>query len=180
MADQLPATAERAVSRPREEIIREAKRIEESLLYSSKGHFAAAHFWSKFHLWVGIPMVVLAAIAGAAALRKFDTDGTVARICSIVVVILSAVMTFLNPNDKASAHLNAGNSYDALMNKVRMFWSIDCWRTEADEILAEKIAHLSEQKDKLNQTCPQIPPWAYAIAKRGIKAGEGSYSIDKD
>ena len=179
MVDQVQTTEERTISRSREETIKEAKRIEESLLYSSKGHFAAAHFWSRFHLWVGIPMVVLAALAGAAAFRSFDTDGIGAGICSLVVVVLSSVMTFLNPNEKASAHLNAGNSYDALMNKVRLFWSIDCWRPEIDDVVSKRVAHLSDQKDKLNQNCPQIPSWAYKRAKQGIEAGEGDYRIDK-
>jgi hypothetical protein len=36
-------------------------------------------------------------------------------------------MTFISPNEKAKLHLSAGgNSYDSLMNKIRIFWSIDC------------------------------------------------------
>jgi hypothetical protein len=118
MASTLPSTAERALPQSTEEVIREAKRIGESLLHSSKGHFAAASFWSKFHLWVGIPMVLCAAVAGASALGKFDPSGIVSGVLSILVVCLSSVMTFLNPNDKAGAHLTAGNRYDALMNTV--------------------------------------------------------------
>jgi hypothetical protein len=41
-----------------------------SVLYSAKGHFVAANFWTNFHLWIGIPMVLLAAIAGASALSQ--------------------------------------------------------------------------------------------------------------
>ena len=177
--DKEVTTAERPVSRPKEEVIREAKRIEESLLYSSKGHFAASHFWSKFHLWVGVPMVILSGVAGASALSKFDSGGTIAGLLSIVVVTLSSVMTFLNPNEKANAHLSAGNQYDALMNKVRMFWSIECWRNESDDVLAEKLAHLSDQKDKLNQDSPQIPRRAYNKARKGIQGGEAEYRVDK-
>jgi hypothetical protein len=179
MDNSTPNTAERSVSRPREEIIREAQRIEEALLYTSKGHFAAAHFWTNFHLWIGIPMVVLSAIAGAKAFGKLDADGQIAGYLSIVVVVFSALMTFLNPNQKASAHLNAGNNYDALMNRVRIFSSIDCWRQESDEFLAEGLIRMSEQKDKLNQTCPQVPHFAYLIARRGIKDGEAQYAVDK-
>src|SRR5881394_1255412 len=86
MADPTPNTAERAVSKPREEIIRQAKRMEEGLLYSSKGHFAASAFWSKFHLWIGIPMVILAAVAGANAFKQFDPSGVAATVCSMIVV----------------------------------------------------------------------------------------------
>lgn len=179
MDEQQPNTGEIVVSKTKDDIIKESKRIEESLLYSSKGHFAASHFWNNFHLWIGIPMVILSAIAGASALAQFDPNHILAGILSIVVVALSGVMTFLNPNEKSSAHLNSGNNYDSLMNKIRIFWSIDCWKDESEQVLTERLKYFSEQKDKLNQTCPQIPKWAYKIAKKGIKDGEGNYEVDQ-
>lgn len=174
------ATAETTISKTKSEIIKESKRIEESLLYSAKGHFAAAHFWNNFHLWVGIPMVLLSAIAGASALAQFDPQHIIAGICSIIVAALSGVITFLNPNEKSNSHVNAGNNYDSLMNKIRMFWSIDCWRDESEQVLTERLKYFSEQKDKLNQSYFQIPRWAYNIGKRGIKSGEADYAVDKE
>ncbi|WP_131777950.1 SLATT domain-containing protein [Legionella bozemanae] len=119
-------TAERPISKTKSEIIREAKRIEESLKYSSKGHFAAAHFWSNFHLWIGIPIVILSAIAGASSFTQFAPKYITTGIIALIVTGLSSIMTFLNPNERSSNHLNSGNNYDALQNKVRIFWSIDC------------------------------------------------------
>lgn len=179
MVSQQPTTAERLASQTKEEVIKEAKRIEEGLLYSSKGHFASAHFWGNFHLWIGVPMVLFSAIAGAAALSHFDPNHIVAGVLSITVAALSGVATFLNPNEKVSAHLKAGNSYDSLMNTVRIFWAIDCWGAESDQLLTEKLKFFSEQKDKLNNSCPQIPRWAYRSAKKGIERGEGEYTVDK-
>lgn len=152
-------TAEKPTSKTKDEVIKEAQRIEEGVLYSAKGHFVSANFWTNFHLWVGIPMVLLAAIAGASALSQFDSKHIVAGIISIIVAALSGVMTFLNPNEKANSHFNAGNNYDSLQNKVRMFWSIDCWRDESEQVLTEKLKHFSEQKDRLNQSSPHIPRW---------------------
>ncbi|MDD3437568.1 MAG: SLATT domain-containing protein [Candidatus Gastranaerophilales bacterium] len=180
MDKQQPTTAEKPVSKTKDEIIKEAKRVEECLLYSSKGHFAASYFWGNFHLWIGVPVVLLSAVAGASALSQFDPKHVIAGLISILVAALSGVMTFLNPNEKASVHLNAGNNYDSLMNKVRIFWSIDCWRDESEQVLTEKLKYISEQKDKLNQSCPQVPRWAYNIAKKGIRDGEGDYTIDKN
>lgn len=179
MDNQKPTTEEKLVSKTKEEIIKESKRIEESLMYSSKGHFVAASFWNHFHLWVGIPVVVLSAIAGASALSKLDPEHIIAGSISITVAALSGVMTFLNPNEKASVHLNSGNNYDSLMNKVRIFWSIDCWRDESEQVLTERLKYFSEQKDNLNHSCPQIPPWAYKAAKKRVNDGEGEYLVDK-
>ena len=154
--------------------------MEEALLFTSKGHFATSRFWRNFHLWLGIPIVILSAIAGVAAFQKIDSNQNIAGIFSIIVVAFSSVLTFLNPNEKTASHLNAGNHYDSLMNMIRIFWSIDCWRDESEQILTEKLKYFSEQKTKLNQSSPQLPRWAYFVAKKGIEAGVGDYAVDKD
>jgi hypothetical protein len=180
MDSQPITTGERPISKPKQEIIREAKRIEESLLYSSKGHYAAARFWSTFHLWIGIPMVVITAIAGATAFKTFDSSGVLAGICALIGVVLSSLMTFVNPNEKESQHRIAGHNYDSLMSTVRLFWSVECWRTDDEAILADTLTQLSEHKSKLNQACPQIPTFAYKKAKKGIKEGEGTFKADRN
>jgi hypothetical protein len=178
MDEQLPSTAERSPSRTKQEIIKEAQRIEETVLYSSKGHLVSAVLWRRFHLAIGIPTVLLSGLAGAAALSSFDPNHLVAGSLSIVVAALSAVSTFLNPNEAVSAHRAAGSSYDSLMNRVRIFRSIDCWREESEQVLTERIKRFSEEKDDLNSKCPQIGPWAYRKAKKGILAGEAKYAVD--
>lgn len=178
LAARQPATAERPVSSTREEILKEAKRIEESALYSSKGHFAAAEFWTNFHLWIGIPTVVLAATG--ATFTFSDSYRTQAGILALVVAVLSSLTTFLNPNERAGTHSTAGNNYNALRNKTRIFWTIDCWREHAgDEMLTERLKDLSDEVNKLNQSHPQIPGWAYKIGKTRILAGEGTHMVDK-
>lgn len=179
MAKQQQTTAEKSISKTKEEVIKEAKRIEEALLYSSKGHFAAGYLWTRSHLFLGIPIVILSALAGASALSQFDPNHVWAGVISLIVVVLSSIMTFLNPNEKSEIHRKAGNNYDALMNKIRIFWSIDCWREDSEKVLTEKLRLFSEHKSKLNDECPQVPWWAYRIAKKGIEGGEGDYAVDK-
>ncbi len=171
------STTEQQISKTKEEVIKESHRIEESALYSSKGHFAAAYFWSNFHLCIGIPMVILAAIAGSSFINNNNYIG---GILSIIIAIFSAVMTFLNPNERANTHLNAGNNYDALQNDIRIFRTIDCWQENTEPLLTERLKNFSNYKNQLNQGSPQIPWWAYRIAKKGIRAGESNYSIDKN
>src|SRR5260370_26600824 len=84
MASQ-PTTAEITVSKAKEEIIKEAKRMEEALLFSSKRHFKAASLWSGFHLCLGIPVVVGSAVAGATAFAQFDVDHVMAGVLSLPV-----------------------------------------------------------------------------------------------
>ena len=94
--------------------------------------------------------------------------------------MLTAVATFPNPNEKAATHLTAGNNYDALCTRSRMFWTIECWKEgNTEQILTERLRDLCDEKNKLNQSCPQIPGWAHNRAKRRIEAGEGVSQVDK-
>ena len=177
MANQQTA-GEVTVSKAKDEIIKEAQRIEEALLISSKKHFVSAQCWGIFHTFLGLPMVVISAIAGAEAFKQFDKQHVLAGYLSISVAVLSAIMTFLNPNQRASKHLASGNGYDALMNRVRIFWSIDCWREGSEAVLTKELKDFSEQKNRLNLNAPPPFIFAYQIAKRGIAAGQGKYEVD--
>jgi len=173
-------TGEQPVSRAKEEILKEASRIEEVCLHSAKGHFVTASFWSGFHHVLGLLTVTLAAIAGTAFFSSTEGHNMVAGIISLITAGLSAVLTFLNPNERATNHLYAGNSYDSLQNKTRIFRTIECLRKESEQVLSEELTALSQHKDRLNQHSPQ-PSWlAYLIARRGIEKGEGSYNVDKE
>jgi hypothetical protein len=174
---EVSTSTERIISKPKEEIIREAKRLYENCLYTSKSHFIEARFWQNLHLWIGVPTVILAGIAGTLAFAEFRQ---LAGILSIVIVVLTSITTFLNPKEQANSHLTAGNNYDSLMTKVRIFWSIDCWREDSDNVLTERLKTYSEERDRLNRDCPQPFKWAYNKARKGIQEGEADYFIDKE
>lgn len=163
----------------KENLIKEARRIEEDSLYSAKGHFVAANFWTNFHLWIGVPTAILAAIAGASALSQFDNHNIIAGILAIIVTALTAVTTFLNPNEKANSHRNAGNKYNSLRNKARIFCEIDSYGEDSEQEITKQLKELAKQRDELNQNSSQIPRWAYKKARKGIEEGETEYKVDE-
>lgn len=162
----------------KEEIRDEAVRIEEDALYSSKSHFYAGQRWSNLHLWIGIPAAVLAAIAGASALSEFQYHSEIAGVLSIIVAALTAVATFVNPSERAITHKNAGNRYNSLRNRSRIFYSIELLSDHDLSNLSEQIKELDEQRNELNEESPQIPKWAFEKARKGIEDGEASYKVD--
>jgi hypothetical protein len=171
--------SEGQLSQRKEEVIKEAKRIEESSLYSSKGHFAAAGFWRNLHFYLGLPATVLAAIAAASAFSQFDSGNVIGGWISICVAAFSGLLTFLNPQEKSAAHFAAGNNFDALQSRVRVFWTVDCRGNDSDLVLSNRLKDLVEEKNELNRKSPQIPRFAYRTARKGIAAGEADYKVDK-
>jgi hypothetical protein len=173
-------TTEKAVSVPKKEIIKEAKRIEENCLHTSRSHFKAAQFWTNFHLWMGIPTVILAGIAGTLAFADFRHHDTYAGILAMVIVVFTSVTTFLNPKERANIHLTSGNNYDSLLSRVRIFHTIDCRTENPEELLADRLKSFADERDRLNRDCPQPPKWAHERAKKGINEGEADYKVDKE
>jgi len=166
----------------RQQIIDEAKRLEESTLYSYKGHHNAAARWGYAHLWLGLPATVLSTIVGAASfaqLAKQNTDIALLAGCiSIAIAVLSGTITFLNPNKREAAHLAAGNALERIHNEARVFWSVDCLLEKSDVVLSNKLRDMIDRKSDLNGKSPQIPKWAYNKAKAGIDAGEAEFKVD--
>ena len=126
----------------KEKIKSEAQRIEEDSLYSAKGHFYAAQFWVDINLWLGGVSAVLSGIAGASALSEFDYHNIVAGVISLVVAALTAVITFVNPNEKAASHQKAGNKYSALRSEVRIFYNLETGTLD-DKSMVDELKKLN-------------------------------------
>lgn len=160
------------------EIIKEAKRIEEDAIHSAKGHFNASMYWRRIHFWIGIPATICAAIAGASALAAFQYHEVIAGVLSIVATILSALATFINPNQKAEIHQTSGTYFSALKNKIRLFYNIEI--AQLDDLKATReIKKYGNERDDLNKKSPEISTRAFNKAKNGIDQGEATYAIDK-
>ena len=127
----------------------ESTRIEEDCLYSGKSHFYAGQRWTSLHLWIGIPAAVLAAIAGASALSDFAYHSTVAGTLSILVAALTAVATFVNPSERAITHKNAGNKYNSLRNRARVFRSVELPTGNDTNKLTEQIKFIGRRAKQI-------------------------------
>ena len=160
-------------------IIDELERIEEDCLYSSKGHYMAGQLWVNVNLWIGGIAALLAALAGASALSELSNSNALAAGLSIVAAALTAIMTFLEPSDKAAVHQKAGNQYNALRNESRIFREIEIEVIE-NEIMTAELKRISSNKNTLNLESPQIPKWAFNKARKGIEEGEADYKVDNN
>jgi hypothetical protein len=158
-----------------EKIIKELKRIEEDALCFSKSHFNAAQIWANWHLWLGIPATVLSAIAGVSALSLFDYHDIVSGILAILVAGITALITFLNPNERAEIHVNAGNAYNQLRNNTRIVYEIDA-ESGIITSFTEKLKQLNNKRNELNSQFPRPPMRAFEKARKEIEKGEAEYN----
>jgi hypothetical protein len=161
------------------EVQKEAKRVAEDANCSAKRHFDTSQFWEKTHYCIGIPSVALAAMAGASALSKWDYGAVVAGIISIVVAILTAVNTFINPSQRAEIHHKMGNAYLTLKNNARIFHNIQAHTLQSDTDLQVTLKEWTDKRNELNASAPQTPKRFYKSARKGIDDGESRYEVDE-
>jgi hypothetical protein len=113
--------------------------------FSSTEHFITAARWSKYHYGLGLTSAGLAVFAGGTVLTQTSELITLGGIFALISGAFAAVLTFLNPNERASCHLNAGNNYRMLRNKVRLLQRVG-FLTYSAEQLQEKIeAYVTEE-----------------------------------
>ena len=157
------------------EIRREAERLEEDVLYAEKQHFSMATIWRRIHFWLGVPSALCAALAGVSALNSLPG---VAATLAIISAVLTALLTFLDPEKIGSAHHSAGVAYSALRGKLRRLRLIRAAEGAPTNGLKEEIEELAAEKSTIMKSSPHIGGLAYRLAKASIMRGEHEHAVD--
>lgn len=162
-------------SAPIVEIPREAQRLEEDALYAEKQHFSMATVWSRIHFMLGIPATIAAALAGVTVINE---QVAVAVGLSITSAVLTALLTFLNPEKAATAHHAAGVRYSELRGRARRLHLIDGGIHQEGQ-LRETLELLWLEKTRIMEAAPHVGGLAYRLAKASIGRKEHRHAVDR-
>ncbi|QXP87470.1 SLATT domain-containing protein [Methylococcus capsulatus] len=154
----------------------EAERIEEDTEHSFKGHYNAAARWARYHLLIGLPSALLAAVAGAAA---FKDQPEWAGALALLSTAMTTVLTFLKPSERAEMHKTVAGQYQALRNQARLFREIGLTDGLSAEEAKARLFELAKTRDELNQSSPAIARCDYELAKKDIDSGRARYRVDE-
>lgn len=161
-----------------EEIISEAKRIQEDSLFSYKGHLESARLSKFIHYALGLPSVVLAALIGLSINNQILSPWV--GFIAIIITIFTALSTFINPFKAAEQHRIIGEKYGALYRETRRFVNMDYNGTSSIDELQKKLDDFAIKQDQYNAEGPQISRIPYLLAKRNIEINkEAENYIDK-
>jgi hypothetical protein len=155
----------------------EAARIEEDTEHSFKSHYNAAARWAGYHLWIGLPSALVAALAGAAA---FKSQPELAGALALVSTALTTVLTFLKPSERAELHKAVAGQYQALRNQARVFREIGLMDDVTHDEAKTRLFELVKARDDLNQGSPGIARRDYELAKKDIDGGRARYRVDQE
>lgn len=156
---------------------REAERLEEDATYSSKSHFNAEDTWVRRNYWLGVPATVLGAVAGATLIKSQPEWATA---FTLFASLLTGLMTFLKPNERAAMHRAAAGQFLTLRNEARFFREIELLQSDRQDELLERLKALSTARNELNLKSPSIPRRAFVAARKGIEEGEATHKVDTE
>jgi hypothetical protein len=117
-------------------------------------HQGLADKWSRVQYGLGIPSVALAAVAGTSALSDFDHSNVVAGIFALAAAVLTALLTWLNPQELSQRHGHAAQAFLSLSLRARRLArrldSVD------DESLTNGLEALESEFDDLVAKSPNV------------------------
>ncbi|MGM4884778.1 SLATT domain-containing protein [Rhizobium sp. 62_C5_N11_2] len=157
-------------------ISNEIVRLEEDCSHSGKAHFNASSRWNKLNYWFGIPSVIISAVIGTAFFKDYALP---AGIGSAAVTVLTALVTFLKPAEKATEHKNSGDQYLALKNDARVFRELTLQQATDEGAVMESLVGLTTRRNELNQASSMFSDNDFQKARAGVNAGEALHAVDK-
>jgi hypothetical protein len=123
----------------------------------AEAHTLAAGSWGGYHFWLGILSTAISAAVGAGIFSESPIYVIAAGILSLILVVISAVSTFLNSEQRSIAHHKAGTSFRVLSNRAQLLVDIDLkLRQKSDEELADQLKELSDERDGLLKSSPRV------------------------
>jgi hypothetical protein len=163
----------------RKAIVKEAKRIEEDTMFSSKEHFIVGHYFRIFNILLSGSSAVAAVVVGTSIMTRADPQGTLTGVLALYVAISSILVLFFKPHDNSLSHKSAGNEYKSIRNEARRLSEIDSISDVTNEELRKSLNILVEKQTRANQCYSLLPDWAHKMAKKRIDEGEATYKVDK-
>jgi hypothetical protein len=157
-------------------VAKELHRLEEDSAHSGKAQYNAGDRWRVYQYWLGIPSTVLSVAAG---LAFFKNDPILGATSSMAAAILTGLMTFLKPSERAAAHKSSGDQYLSLRNDSRVFREIKLIHVRDDQAAIDGLSELTKRRNELNASSLSVSRHDFERARKGIDKGEATHRVDR-
>jgi hypothetical protein len=165
----------------RQELAKEARRIQEDTEHSGAQHFAAGQWWAARAFWLGLPVTVLIAVTSAGAGLSAITGGAtwLTALLTFAVAVAVPVRSFIDADGKAKAHSSKGARYFALRDDARRFANIEVPAKSLDA-LSDRLLTFGERQKALRDEEPrEVKADLREKVRKGIESGDYRHEVDR-
>ncbi|MBD2248229.1 SLATT domain-containing protein [Nostoc sp. FACHB-888] len=157
--------------------IEEAKRHVKSAKKLTLGHYITSSIYGQIHFFLGTFNAVIAAVtASGSVFQKFTNKEIIISLLSITVAILTALITFLNPDERKRFHLDAATEFESISTKLERFVNVTFEIEKPNEDIEKLLDELLDKYRKARKSYP-LPGWSWwFVTEERMKKNWESYS----
>ena len=162
------------------EVVKEARRREESADFAAQVQFEAAKFWG----WSSTSLSLIAAAAafgsGASILQTPSWAG-VAGLLAFIAGSASVADLVLHGSDRRDACTRAGQAWRCVRDQARVLANIGSLEEGFPEAWPGRLADLTAAYDAAEDRAPLVgwAGWAVRRARRNLAKGLTAYAVDR-
>lgn len=138
-------------------------------LHTEKGLFWKATQWRRLHYTLGIPSCVASVLAGLSIIQ--NTLEWAAAL-TILAAILTALLTFLDPDSMYRRVHEMGVAYGTLRGQIERFKDIDLDGKFDEAAARAELENFAAVKAELQRRAPHTGGMAHYFARKSIARGE--------
>lgn len=163
--------------------LQEVEKLRVDALYGKKKHFNAADRKQRYHLWTGIPALIINLLLGSYLVGALSS--VLPDLCNwagaglaVIAAALIAVQTTFNFERKAEQHQSIGTRYLSVAKECgRLIAYCKDGKVGIDE-LRSQLESLAIRHDEINADAAKCPTnnADYRKAQQGLKEGEEKYT----
>jgi hypothetical protein len=149
---------------------------------SQFAHYTSASRYALLARLLGIPSVVLSAIAGTALFATLQKESTsfelrlALGLISVLAGVLAALQTFLGYGERADRHRAAGSAYGAVRREIEQYNAVPPQTTEAADAAMKR---LRERLDAIAEKAPDVPDRTWNKAWKKASQSASSSPLGK-
>ena len=167
-----------------ENTIKELEKIRIDCMYGKKKHYNARDRYAKYHLRIGIAIVIVTAIMGTAVYYSISKNESLAAqiitgVFTIAITVLATLQTYLNFEKRALMHKIAADRYLSAMKDAQLFISYCKDGSKSMDQAQSEIGRLSKEIKEIQKDEPETSESDYKRARAGVKDGEERYAEEE-
>ena len=121
-------------------------------------HTYAADYWGGSHLALGLTITALSAAVSASIFSTYAFLGIIGGGLSLLLVVISAVSTFLNPDQRTTSHQKSKVLYTGIAERAKALYEVDLeLREQKPDDLCETYEKLLKEMDETRKNSPRVP-----------------------
>lgn len=159
-----------------DKIIKNARQIEEDILYTEKSNFIFANFWGYINSFLTILIIILSIVSATFIFKILNgISYFLISIANLMIIFFSIFQYYSNPSEKGIFSRGIARKYNRLRKEIEIFYTIEVYENSYEKNI-EILKDFNKRKYSMDSQLPNIYGFIYKFAKRSIEKGEHSYN----